>query len=57
MIHNIRDAFTERLEHLDWMDEQTKKAAVEKVLGLNTNVLVTDTDDRVVMYGWTGSCC
>ena len=51
MIHNIRDAFTERLEHLDWMDEQTKKAAVEKVLGLNTNVLVTDTDDRVVMYG------
>jgi predicted metalloendopeptidase len=32
MIGNIRDAFNELLDELDWMDEPTKELAREKVL-------------------------
>ena len=31
MIHNIRDAFNEILEESDWMDEETKVVAKQKV--------------------------
>lgn len=32
MIKNIRKAFIEILEESDWMDSETKKVAIEKVL-------------------------
>ena len=32
MIKNIRKAFIEILEESDWMDAETKKVAIEKVL-------------------------
>ena len=31
MIHNIREAFNEILKESDWMDEETKAVAKEKV--------------------------
>lgn len=31
MIHNIREAFNELLEENEWMDDQTKSVAKEKV--------------------------
>jgi predicted metalloendopeptidase len=31
MIHDIREAFNERLSDLEWMDEQTRAVAKEKV--------------------------
>ena len=31
MIHDIREAFNERLSDLDWMDEQTREVAKDKV--------------------------
>ena len=34
MVQNIREAFIENLETVDWMDSQTKQAAKEKVRGL-----------------------
>ena len=32
MIHDIRDAFNELLEHNEWMDDETRAVAKEKVL-------------------------
>ena len=32
MIGNIRDAFNELLDELDWMDEPTKELARDKVI-------------------------
>ena len=34
MIHNIRDAFNEILVNSDWMDDETKAVAKEKVKGI-----------------------
>lgn len=31
MIHDIRNVFYEMLDEAEWMDEQTKKVAKEKV--------------------------
>ena len=37
MVQNIREAFIENLETVDWMDSQTKQAAKEKVRGLRNS--------------------
>ena len=37
MVQNIREAFIENLETVDWMDSQTKQAAKEKVRGLHNS--------------------
>lgn len=34
MIANLREAFKELVTENDWMDEETKKVAVEKVITL-----------------------
>ena len=34
MIRNIRDAFSELLERIDWMDDNTKNVAREKVASI-----------------------
>ena len=36
MIHNVREAFDEILDDVDWMDQKTRAAAKEKVLSANT---------------------
>lgn len=36
MVQNIREAFIENLETVNWMDSQTKQAAREKVRRLRT---------------------
>lgn len=39
MIKDIQEVFISNLQDLTWMDEQTKKAAEEKVYRLNETVL------------------
>lgn len=39
MVQNIREAFIENLETVNWMDSQTKQAAKEKVRSLVYNDL------------------
>ena len=34
MIHNIRDAFNELLEEIDWMDDKTRSVAREKAAAI-----------------------
>ena len=36
MVQNIREAFIDNLETVDWMDSQTKQAAKEKVRRMPT---------------------
>ena len=36
MVQDIREAFIENLETVNWMDNQTKEAAKEKVRSLRT---------------------
>lgn len=39
MINNLQQAFDELLDHLDWMDEETKEVAKDKVsLGFNPSL-------------------
>ena len=35
MIENVRTAFTDNLPGLDWMDEKTRAAALDKVIHLH----------------------
>ena len=37
MVQNIREAFIENLETVNWMDSQTKQAAKEKVRSLHNS--------------------
>lgn len=37
MVQNIREAFIENLETVNWMDSQTKQAAKEKVRDLRNS--------------------
>lgn len=34
MVHHIRKAFFERVDQLEWMDDETKIAATEKALAM-----------------------
>jgi len=38
MMTQLRDAFVSNLEHVEWMDEDTKKAAIEKANSIEFNI-------------------
>lgn len=43
MIHNIRTAFNELLQDIDWMDEETRRVAKEKANAMNERIGYPDT--------------
>lgn len=42
MVNDIRDEFKTILENLDWMDNVTKKAALEKAASMATHIAYPD---------------
>lgn len=42
MVQDIREEFKKILEELDWMDETTKKAALEKAASMSTHIAYPD---------------
>ena len=43
MVHNIRDAYSERLRNRTWMTEATRKAALSKLSAINIKVAYPET--------------
>ena len=42
MVENIRNAMIKRIQELEWLDESTRKYAIEKVLKIKYNLGYTD---------------
>lgn len=42
MVQDIREEFKKILEQLDWMDDVTKKAALEKAASMSTHIAYPD---------------
>lgn len=58
MIHNIRDAFNNLLEEIDWMDDQTRQVAREKAAAIAEKIGYPDyiMNDTAINLDYEGVC-